>query len=101
MENLMNTNFKKLVLPVMILLIVLACAPFSASTPQPAATLNALYTSAAQTLDAMSTQGSYTATPQPFATVTLSINTNTPFATYTAVPPLLTVARRCDAAAFI
>ncbi len=97
----MHTNFKKLILLTLVLMIVLACAPFAASTPQPAATLNALYTSAAQTLDAMATQGAYTATAQPFATATLSINTGTPFATYTAVPPLLTIARRCDAAAFV
>ena len=101
MENLMHTNLKKLILPVLVLMIILACAPFAASTPQPAATLNALYTSAAQTLDAMSTQGAYTATVQPLATPTLSLNTGTPFATYTAVPPLVTVARRCDAAAFV
>ncbi len=97
----MHTYFKRLAIPVLVLMSILACAPFAASTPQPAATLNALYTSAAQTLDAISTQSSYTATPQPFATETLSVSTTTPFATYTAVPPLLTIASRCDAAAFV
>jgi hypothetical protein len=96
-----NERFKKISIPMFVLAIILACSPFTASTPQPAATLNALYTSAAQTLDAMSTQSSYTATAQPFATSTLSIATSTPFPTYTAVPPLLTIATRCDAAAFV
>jgi len=96
-----NERFKKITIPIFVLVTILACAPFTASTPQPAATLNALYTSAAQTLDAMATQGSYTVTPQPFATGTLSIATTTPFATYTAVPPLLTIASRCDSAAFV
>ena len=97
----MYIYFKKLGIPVLVLTIILACAPFAAATPQPAATLNALYTSAAQTLDAMSTQGSYTATVQPFATVTLSLNSATPFATYTTVPQLQTVVNRCDAASFV
>lgn len=98
---MLNQRFKKIALPILVLVTILACAPFTASTPQPAATLNALYTSAAQTLNAMSTQGSYTVTPQPFATATLSIATTSPIATYTAVPPLLTIASRCDSAAFI
>ena len=98
----MHTYFKRLAIPVLVFTILLACSPFAASTPQPAETLNALYTSAAQTLNAISTQSSYTATGQPLATATLSINTTaTPFATFTAVPPFLTIASRCDAAAFV
>ena len=80
----------------------LACGLFTPSTPQPAATLNALYTSAAETLISMSTQGAITLTGQPSATSILSISTSTPvaFATFTTVPPLQPVTR-CDAAAFV
>lgn len=100
----MQKYYRKLLLPILALTAILACAPFAAATPQPAATLNALYTSAAQTLEAMSTQGAYTLTAQPFATETLAIPgsiTATGFATYTAVPPLQTIVSRCDAAAFV
>lgn len=98
--------FKKLLIPILALAMVLACGPFAAATPQPAATLNALYTSAAQTLESMSTQGAYfTFTPQAaFPTATLSIATVTPLglATYTSVPPIQPPpVTRCDAAAFI
>ena len=56
----MITRFlKKFLIPISALAIVLACGPFAAATPQPAATLNALYTAAAQTLESMSTQGAY------------------------------------------
>ena len=80
----------------------LACGLFTPSTPQPAATLNALYTAAAETLISMSTQGATTQTGQPSVTSTLSISTSTPvtFETFTLVPPLQTVTL-CDAAAFI
>lgn len=94
---------KKFLIPLLALATVLACGPFAAATPQPAATLNALYTSAAQTLEAMSTQGSsFTATAQPFATETLTIASPTPltFETFTSVPPLQPVTR-CDAASFV
>lgn len=98
----MNRYFKKILVPILALMTVLACGPFAAATPQPAATLNALYTSAAQTLEAMATQGSYTVTAQPFVTETLSIPSGTPLvlATYTTVPPLQPVTR-CDAASFV
>ncbi len=86
---------KKLLIPLSALAIILACGPFAPSTPQPAATLNALYTAAAQTLELMSTQGAYyTFTPQTPATATLSIflptstSTSYSLATYTTVPPL-------------
>ena len=99
---------KKILIPLSALALILACSgPFAAATPQPAATLNALYTSAAQTLESMSTEGAYyTFTPPPAATPTLSIllptSTSTSFAlaTYTTVPPLPPVTR-CDAASFI
>ncbi|HJS18349.1 MAG TPA: NBR1-Ig-like domain-containing protein [Anaerolineales bacterium] len=94
--------FKTLLVPILALMTILACGPFAAATPQPAATLNALYTSAAQTLDAMSTQGSNTVTALPSSTATFTLATVTPLAiqTNTTVPPLQPVTR-CDAASFI
>jgi hypothetical protein len=98
---------KKLLIPLCALAITLACGMFAPATPQPAATLNALYTAAAQTLESMSTQGAYyTFTPQTPTTATLSIllptstSTGYSLATYTIVPPLPPVTR-CDAATFI
>lgn len=99
-----NSYLKKLLIPVLAMVIILACGPFAAATPQPAATLSALYTSAAQTLDAMATQGSYTATVQPQATPSLAIAspTSTPLVLQTATTvPQLPPASRCDAADFI
>lgn len=102
---MITRHFKKFLIPLIALATVLACGPLSAATPQPAATLDALYTSAAQTLEAMSTQGAYyTFTPQVFPTSTLSLATVTPLtlATYTSVPPQPPPpVTRCDAAAFI
>jgi len=77
----------------------LACSLFTPAVPQPAATLDSLYTAAAETLSVMSTQGTVLeSSPTP----TLSIPTNSPtaFATYTLVPPLQTITK-CDAAAFV
>ena len=100
--------FKKILIPVVALAIILACSgPFIAATPQPAATLNALYTSAAQTLEGMSTQA--VATQFTF-TPTLSFSTNltatpTSFPTFTSVPAISPVSpvpvTRCDAAAYV
>ena len=97
---------KRLLIPVVALAALLACSgPFVASTPQPAATLNALYTAAAQTLEAMSTQAVST---QFSPTPTLSFSTDvtataTVFPTFTTVPPLSSPVpvSRCDAAAFV
>lgn len=97
-------HFRKLLIPILALAAAtLACSQFTGSTPQPAATLNALYTSAAETLAAMSTQGATTLTAQPDLTGTLSLSSLTPsvFPSYTAVPALQTVVSRCDAAAFV
>jgi len=83
--------------------IVLACSPFAAATPQPAATLNALYTAAAQTLEALSTQAVVTLTAVPASpTSEFSLPTASPIvlATFTPVPPLATVTR-CDAGEFV
>src|SRR5215208_6687705 len=102
-----RTSFKKYLIPILALATILACSQFTASTPQPAATLNALYTSAAQTLEGMSTQAAvatqvtqFTATP----TLAVSMPTASPivFNTSTTVPPLSPVpAARCDAAAYV
>ena len=96
------TRFRKFLLLILILASILACGPFAAGTPQPAATLNALYTAAAQTLGAMSTQAAVTLTFQPAVTETLSISTASPiaFSTFTNVPPLQPVTK-CDAASFV
>ena len=96
-------RLKKYSLLFLALASILACAPFSVATPQPAATLNALYTSAAQTLEGMSTQAANTLVAQATITSTLSIPAAsvTPFSTFTNVPPFSTVAAKCDAAAFV
>jgi len=101
---MLDKPFRKILFPILALLIILACNPLMPATPQPAATLDVLYTSAAQTLSAMSTQGAAVLTSQPSVaspTVTLSIPTTTTtalgFQTFTAVPPIT----RCDGAAFV
>jgi len=96
------SNFKKIIFLALGLSVILACNSLAASTPQPAATLNALYTSAAETLSAMSTQGAISLTPQPSPTGTLAIPTSSPIAlqTFTVVPPLQPSAK-CDAGAFV
>ena len=101
---MITKHIKTLLFPIVALATILACGPLAAATPQPEATLNSLYTSAAHTLESMATQGTYvTFTPStPAATSTLAISTATPLtlATYTNVPPLQPVTR-CDAASFI
>lgn len=98
-----SAHSKKLLIPIAVLTAaILACnGPFAAATPQPAATLNALYTAAAQTLAGMSTQAVAT---QFSPTPTLSLSTASPIVvnTYTSVPPLTSEpVSRCDAAAFV
>jgi hypothetical protein len=105
---MITRSLRKLLIPLSALAIILACnGPFAAATPQPAATLNSLYTSAAQTLESMSTQGAYyTFTPSSAATPTLSILLPTSTSTSytlpgnTSAPPPPPVTP-CDAAAFI
>jgi len=96
------TRSQKFLFLTLVLAIIMACSRFAPATPQPAATLDALYTAAAQTLQAMSTQGAGTLTPQPISTGTLFISSPsaTPFSTFTTVPPIQPVSR-CDAAAFV
>lgn len=95
-------RYKKLLLLFLVLATILACGPFAPGDPQPAATLNALYTSAAETLGAMSTQAAGTLTVQPAVTGTLLISTAsvTPFSTFTNVPPIQPITK-CDAASFV
>jgi len=95
-------NFKKLVFLALALCVILACNSFAGATPQPAATLDALYTAAAETLGAMSTQGAVALTQQPSPTGTLAIPTASPigFQTFTVVPPIQ-LGSRCDAGAFV
>ena len=92
---------KKLIFLALFLVPILACSSLVPSTPQPAATLDVLYTSAAQTLSAMSTEGAVILTSQPISspTATSSIATSTAveFQTFTSVPPIT----KCDVAAFV
>src|SRR5688572_2322646 len=105
LEEPMNTNFRKILIPFLALAIAtLACSQFTGPTQQPAATLNALYTSAAQTLEGMSTQAAVATQFSPTPTLSLSGPTATPMVvnTFTSVPPLSPVPQtRCDAAAFV
>lgn len=84
------------------LMVILACNSLAPTTPQPAATLNALYTSVVETLNAMSTQGAVSLTMPPTSTGTLTIPTASPitFQTFTVVPPVQP-STKCDAAAFV
>ena len=96
------SRFGKLLVLTIFIGVSLACSLFTPVQPQPVATLDSLYTAAAQTLDAMSTQAAGTQSVANSPTPTLSLPTNSPttFATITSVPPLQTVTK-CDAAAFI
>jgi hypothetical protein len=102
---MLSNNTRKILIPILALATAtLACSQFTASTPQPAATLNALYTSAAQTLEGMSTQAAVATQLSPTPTLSLSGPTFTPIVvnTFTPVPPLVTLpVTRCDAAAFV
>src|SRR5512141_1185838 len=93
----MKPNLKLLAAPVILLLIGLACnmgvpAP---STPDPFATLNVLYTAAAETKAASTGQ---TATSTPVVTAT-----NTGFPTLAGITPTRTSAPvyLCNAASFV
>jgi len=95
-------HFKKIIIPLLALCTTLACGLFTPTTVQPAATLNALYTAAAETLSVMGTQGAATLVVQPSPTQTLFIATSSPFAfeTLTPVSSIQPVAQ-CDAAVFV
>jgi hypothetical protein len=96
------SNLQKLIFLALALTVILACNSLAPTTVQPAATLDALYTAAAETLNAMSTQGASVSTIQPSPAGTLSIPTPTPIAlqTLTSVPSAQPNVK-CDAAAFI
>ena len=96
------SNPHKSIFLALTLMTVLACNSLAPVAPQPAATLDALYTSAAETLNSMSTQGAIALTMPPSPTAALSIPTSSPIAiqTFTVVPPLQP-STRCDAAAFV
>ena len=102
---MLSNTYRKLLIPIVALATAtLACSQFTASTPQPAATLNALYTSAAQTLEGMSTQAAVATQLSPTPTLSLSVPSFTPIVvnTFTPVPPLATLpVTRCDAASFV
>ena len=84
-----------------------ACNLPSAEKPDPAATLNALYTQSAQTLEAMATQAEMTSVnTQPVASSTTTSSTSTPipgFNTPTGIPYYNTPipVSRCDWADFV
>jgi hypothetical protein len=84
-----------------------ACNFPSAEQPDPAATLNALYTQSAQTLEAMASQAAQTSiASQPAASPTASVPTSTfapGFNTPTPIPPIKTNTpiTRCDWADFV
>ena len=99
----MEKSFTKISWMVILGLLISACNLGVSATPDAAATLNPLYTAAAQTLDAMSDQanntpGGFIATSTLFPTVTpgLSFATSTPVTYLSPIP-----VKRCDAAAFV
>lgn len=96
-----GSKINKTILLVVVMGIILACNAIVPPSPQPAATLDALYTSAARTLSAMSTQGAVPLTVQPSPTSTLTVPTS-PVAlqTFTAVSPGQP-SIKCDTAGFI
>src|ERR1043165_7998784 len=99
-----STYFKKILIPALALITILACSPFAAATPQPAATLNALYTAAAQTLEGMSTQAAIATQLSATPTLSLSNATASPITvnSFPSFPPLSPVpVSRCDSAAFV
>ncbi len=88
-----------------VILVQAACNFPSDNQPNPAATLNALYTQSAQTLEAMATQSALTITPAGYLSPTPSIPTVTfapGFNTPTSIPPRTnTPVTRCDWADFV
>ncbi len=87
---------------VFLLLAQLACnIPLNSATPDTFATLNGLYTASAQTLEAVGTQPSFTATPGlPLPTATGTVSA-APAATNTPIPQTAVPVSRCDAAKFV
>jgi hypothetical protein len=91
---------------IFIIVVQAACNLPQAEGPDPAATLNALYTQSAQTLEAMATQAAQTsAVTQPALSPTSAIPTYTLIPGFnTPTPPAIktnTPLSRCDWAAFV
>ena len=98
----MYPRYRKFSLVILFLVPMLACQTLSGGTPQPAETLNALYTSAAETLGALSTEAGFTQTAQPLATSTLSIASASAVPSSTITNTVVSQPfTRCDAAAFV
>ena len=97
-----GSKINKAIFLTLVMIVILACNSLAPAAQQPGATFDALYTSAAKTLNAMSTQGAASLTMQPSPTGTLTVPTSSPivFQTYTVVPPVQPSVK-CDAAAFI
>ena len=87
---------------VVLTIFIFACNLGATATPDAAATLNPLYTAAARTLEAMSTQQS-SATSISLIPTSTAFPTGTPILTFpTSTLSLSTIpVKRCDAAAFI
>jgi hypothetical protein len=103
LEVLMKKSLTTIPWIAILALLLSACNLGVSEPPDAAATLNPLYTAAAQTLDAMANQGTNTpgiplatSTPFPTSTPILSFPTSTPIIYYSPVP-----VKRCDAAAFV
>jgi hypothetical protein len=94
-------RFQKSALAILLFLPVLACQTFAGGTPQPAETLNALYTSAAQTLAAISTDAVFTQTAQPQASNTLSVSSASPAPSNNITTNTPLPITQCDAATFV
>jgi len=98
---------KKLTFSIALITVILvqaACNFPSAEKPDPAATLNALYTQSAQTLEAMATQSVQTSAATVSATASIPTSTLLPgFNTPTSIPPFATSipVTRCDWADFV
>ncbi len=90
------------IFPAILLIVQLACnIPSGAGTPDTAATLNGLYTASAQTLESLSTQTGFTATPGlPLPTATIGTPVSTVPANTAVVQSPVPVSR-CDAAVFV
>jgi len=100
----MNKSLKIVPVIVILMIFILACNLGVSAPPDASATLNPLYTAAAQTLEAMSTQVNTmppgdniaTSTPVPTETPILFLASSTPTLYFSPVP-----VKRCDAAAFV
>lgn len=103
----MKTRKPNLFLALIVVVLVQAACNFpSSEKPNPAATLNALYTQSAQTLEAMATQSVQTSVATPVAatapvpSATFAPGINSP----TSIPPIINTSppvTRCDWADFV